>query len=269
MLPHTGLVDAHVHLNSPEGIASALAAGIVAIRHAGTKRGPGADCFHAGKPVVISSCWALYKQGGYGSRFGVGVETRQEIKEEILKLKHSGADIIKVMASGMVSLKRPGIVTPGGFDREELRFIVEEARGLGLGVMAHANGEDAIRMAAEAGVLSVEHGFFMTEPALDAMAKQRTFWTPTLAALARAAEAAGESVETKQFVSGLIRSQIKMVAQAYSSGVPLAVGTDCVLPDPGYGEAYDRELSYFEEAGLTHEEVVKIACEGGRKLLGL
>ena len=63
----------------------------------------------------------------------------------------------------MVSLKRPGELTAGGFDREELRFIVETARKNGLEVMAHANGEAAIMHAAEVGVRSVEHGFFMTE----------------------------------------------------------------------------------------------------------
>ena len=268
--PGRGFIDAHVHLSAPEGLDSVLAAGIIAIRHGGMKTElASADCFHSEKPVVISSCWALYKQGGYGARFGVPVNTKQDVKEEILKLKRSGADIIKVMASGMVSLKKPGTVTAGGFDREELRFIVEEAAALGLGVMAHANGEDAITAAAEAGVTSIEHGFFMTSRSLEAMAKKRIFWTPTLGALARAAEAAGEAVETKQFVSTLIRSQLAMVAQAHSSGVPLAVGTDCVLPDPGYGEAYDRELAYFEEAGLSCEEVMKIAYDDGARLLGL
>ena len=36
------------------------------------------------------------------------------------------------------------------------------AADCGLGVMAHANGEHAIMDAAEAGVRSIEHGFFMS-----------------------------------------------------------------------------------------------------------
>ena len=30
-----------------------------------------------------------------------------------------------------------------------------------------------------------------------------------------------------------------MIRLAHSLGVPLAVGTDCVLPDPGYRQAYE------------------------------
>jgi hypothetical protein len=72
------------------------------------KRNAGTDapiCLHPEKPVVISSCWALCKRGGYGTRFGVPVDTRSEIKAEIRKLKSAGADVIKVMASGIVSIK--------------------------------------------------------------------------------------------------------------------------------------------------------------------
>ena len=87
----------------------------------------------------------------------------------------------------MVSLKEPGRVTAGGFNREELLFIVHAAANCGLGVMAHANGEHAIIDAAEAGVRSIEHGFFMSRRALEVMEKKSTFWVPTVGALKRAA----------------------------------------------------------------------------------
>jgi imidazolonepropionase-like amidohydrolase len=83
------------------------------------------------------------------------------------------------MASGMVSLKRPGKITYGGFDAAELAFIVEVAEGHGLPVMAHANGEEAIMGAAKGGVRSVEHGYFMTPAALELMEKNGVHWVPT------------------------------------------------------------------------------------------
>jgi imidazolonepropionase-like amidohydrolase len=218
--------------------------------------------------VLVTSCWALYKTGGYGARFGIAVNTPGSIKTEILRLKNAGADIIKTMASGMVSLKHPGSVTPGGFDREELHIIVQEASGLGLGVMAHANGEAAVLAAAEAGVRSVEHGFFMTERALELMARKGVFWVPTTGALARAADAAA-SPEARQFVSGLMQQHLGMLGLAHALGVSLAVGTDCVLPDPIYGNAYDAELACFRKAGISEEAVLKIASEDGARLLGI
>jgi imidazolonepropionase-like amidohydrolase len=264
-----GFVDAHVHIRNIKAFSQIADAGITAVRDAGLRmddeRRSAFAAFDTSTAKVISACWALYKTGGYGSLFGVPVGTREEIKEEILRLKQAGADIIKVMASGMVSLKSPGAVTPGGFGADELAFIVEEARRLGLPVMAHANGQPAIIAAAEAGVRSVEHGFFMTRRALDAMAQKQTFWTPTAGALARAAR----SPDSQAFVSRLLNAHGEMIQYAYSLGVPLAVGTDCVLPDPEYGKIYAAELSYLERAGISREQVLHIAREGGATLLNI
>ncbi len=268
---HTGYVDAHVHIKNEKALACIASAGIAAVRDAGTKEGAGLGVGRdrQGHPMVVTAGWALSKKGGYGSHFGAPIETRQELRSEILELKRRGADIIKAMASGVVSLKKPDTVTPGGFDQDELSFIVAEAAAVGLRVMAHANGEAAIISATKADVCSIEHGFFMTERALELMAKHGTYWTPTVGALKRAAEPDPVSKEMKAFIAGLIRSHLEMIRKAREIGVLLAVGTDCVLPDPDYKKAYDAELSHFEQAGIPYETVIKIACEGGRKLLGI
>ena len=260
-----------MHIKNEKGLDEAILAGVTAIRDAGTKEGAGLKTRTALRNglAIVSAGWALYKKGGYGSFLGVPVETKEEIRGEILKLKRAGAGIIKIMASGIVSLKEPGTITPGGFHPEELRFIVDEAAAAGLGVMAHANGEAAILTAAESGVRSVEHGFFMTERALETMGKCGTYWTPTVGALARAADLATISKEMKTHVTALIANQLEMIGRAREIGVPLAVGTDCVLPDPEYGNIYDAELSYFERAGISREDALDIACESGAKLLGL
>lgn len=262
-----GFIDVHVHLNGDEGIDTFVSAGIVAVRNAGM-RVNAERLNRPATPVIVTSCWAIYKRGGYGARFGAAVDTKSEIKAEIQRLKKAGADIIKVMASGIVSLKNPGAVTPGGFDRDELAFIVEEAAGLGLGVMAHANGE-AVTAAAEAGVRSIEHGFFMTPRALEVMAKKAVYWVPTVGALVRATERNDTPMRTKEFILDLVDAQLGLLQHGYTIGVPLAVGTDCLLPDAGYPEAYRSELSYFERAGIPRDAVMKIACEGGARLLGI
>ena len=267
----TSLVDAHVHLKAASGLDCAVAAGISALRDAGfrlnvdrgiiePKRGEG--------PAVVSSGWALYSPGGYGSAFGVAISTPGQIQSEILRLKRAGAGIIKAMASGMVSFKHPGQITAGGFNSEELARIVAEAAAQGLGVMAHANGEPAIMAAVQAGVRSIEHGFFMTERALDLMAKKAIFWVPTIGALRRAA---GSSVvpEVNRFIDQLVPSQLSMLLYAHKINVPLAIGTDCVLPDLAYRAAYDAEVALYEQAGIPGDQVMEISREGGAKLLGI
>lgn len=269
-----GFVDAHVHLRDAAGLGDVAAAGIVAVRDAGTDQGVGlrstASEGQAGVPFVLSAGRALFKKGGYGSFLGVSVGTAEEIQGEILALKGAGAGIIKAIASGLVSLKKPGSITPGGFDGAELGFIVNEAAKHGLGVMAHANGEQAIIAALSAGVRSIEHGFFMTREALDVMAKKGdVFWVPTVGALARAAGSGTASAEASAFVSALIRSHLEMIGYAHAAGVPLAIGTDCVIPAPDYSAAYEAELAYFEHAGIPRDEVRKIAAEGGARLVGI
>lgn len=268
----TGLVDAHVHLRDASGIDCAASAGISALRDAGFRqnadRGTIEPLRRGSGPVVVASGWALYRQGGYGSGFGAAIATPDQIPAEILRLKRAGAGIIKTMASGMVSFKHPGQVTAGGFSSEELTCIVAEAAAQCLGVMAHANGEPAIIAAASAGVRSIEHGFFMTERALDLMAAKAVFWVPTLGALRRAVPSSA-APGIAQFVEQLILSQLAMLRRAHSIGVPLALGTDCVLPDPDYRSAYDAEVALYEQAGIPRDQVMMISSEGGAKLLGI
>lgn len=273
MRMHEGLVDAHVHIQRADGLSVVAASGVAAVRDAGTKHGAGLstgiqDRGGTGQ-TVLSAGWALFKTGGYGSAFGIPADCPEDILNEIHKLKTRGARIIKAMGSGMVSLKNPGTVTPGGFGPDELVFMVKEAAAVGLGVMAHANGEQAIIAAAVAGVRSIEHGFFMTKHALELMARRKVFWVPTVGALRRAAGPGNIAKEAAGFIAGLIRSHLDLIWYAHAIGVPLAVGTDCVLPDPDYSAAYEAELAYFEHAGIPRDKVMKIACEGGARLLGL
>lgn len=262
-----GYVDAHVHIKGAAGLADAGNAGVVSVRDAGTRDGAGLRISGPDTQTVISAGWALCKRGGYGSLFGVPLDSRDRIAGEIQKLKKAGAGIIKVIASGMVSLKRPGEITGGGFARDELRFIVETARTNGLEVMAHANGEAAILNAAEAGVRSVEHGFFMTEKALESLHTNGVFWVPTAGALQRAAEQPDVGHEVKLFVERTIDEHLALVHKAFERGVSLAVGTDAVLPDRRYRGFYEAELAYLLRAGIPRDAVLTVACEGGKKLL--
>ncbi len=271
--PVPGLVDAHIHIRDVKGLETLAAAGIAAARDAGLRRNTEQNTTglreKKDRPLVIASRWALYKKGGYGSLIGRPVETRNEIRSEILTLKRAGADIIKMMASGLVSFKEPGRVTPGGFNLDEMLFIVDEARRVGLDVMAHANGAPAIIASTAAGVRSIEHGYFMTERALERMAEKKVFWVPTIGALARAADRSRISKEAHHYVESVILAHLGMIRKAHRSGVPLAVGTDCVVPDARYNEAYGAELEYFTKAGIPRDEVITIARDGGARLLGL
>jgi imidazolonepropionase-like amidohydrolase len=268
-----GRIDAHVHIHDVTAVDDIAQAGVVAVRDAGTSDGT-ALVFRrhrgeSGLPVVVTAGKALVKKDGYGGRLGIVVDTRAEIEQAIMALVRDGADIIKVVASGAVSLKQPGTITAGGFGRDDLFFIVDIARINGIAVMAHANGEAAIGHAVEAGVLSIEHGFFMTNGALRTMADKGVAWVPTVGALRRAADPPDVPEASRAYVERLIDDHLVMVGKAFALGVPLAIGTDAVLPDRRYGSFYELELAYFRRAGIPAETVERIARTGGRKLLGI
>ena len=67
--------------------------------------------------------------------------------------------------------------------------------------MAHANGEEAIMAAAEAGVRSIEHGFFMTERALELIAAQEHFLGAHDRRSCPGGRLASACSEARQFVS--------------------------------------------------------------------
>jgi len=252
------------------GLADLAGAGVAAARDAGTRAGTGLDLRREGRvagtgPRIITAGRALVKKGGYGGMLGIPLSTIDEVSREIDALAAGGAGIIKIVASGVVRLGPEGGITAGGFNEEEVRAAVGMAGRHRLPVMCHVNGAAAIVDAVKAGVRSIEHGFFITEEALAAMAERGTFWVPTVGALVRAAAEAGEP--ERQRAGGIVEQHLAMLRKAFSNGVPLAVGTDAVLPDRRYRGFLEDELRYFRAAGIPAEAVEHIATEGGRKLL--
>jgi imidazolonepropionase-like amidohydrolase len=84
------------------------------------------------------------------------VDGGEAIREAVGQLARRGVDFVKLVLSG-------GTTTPGTdisgcqYTLEELRAAVEEAHRLGLPVAVHAISTDSIRLAAEAGVDTIEH----------------------------------------------------------------------------------------------------------------
>ncbi|MBI4766851.1 MAG: hypothetical protein HY787_20030 [Deltaproteobacteria bacterium] len=115
---------------------------------------------------VLSAGWALHKKGGYGGFLGKGISGKEEIRSAVKNLAVFGADFIKIINSGIVSLREDNPVTGGGFSGEEWKVIEEEAALQGLPLRCHANSDRVIRQAVDSGVSSIEHGFFISRETL-------------------------------------------------------------------------------------------------------
>src|SRR6266849_6780665 len=103
----------------------------------------------------------------FARQFGDADELRAGIRTEI----EAGADLIKVALSGWNEGARPEHAPDIPFDEILLTVAVDEAHRLGFKIACHANDPTSCRIAAHAGVDSLEHGMFLQGEDLDAMRK--------------------------------------------------------------------------------------------------
>jgi imidazolonepropionase-like amidohydrolase len=105
------------------------------------------------------------------------VEARKAAREQ---LDH-GADWIKVYMTHRSWVDKQGnLVSQPTLTVEELKAIVDEAHGWGKKVACHAYNGIGMQRALDGGCDSIEHGLEITEAQMAQMARQGTWYCPTL-----------------------------------------------------------------------------------------
>ena len=199
--------------------------------------------------------FAIHKNGHYGKIVGRGFDTLREYQNLVLEAKAEGADFIKIMISGIMDFSRRGALTEAALDEESIRSMILIAHEEGMSVMAHANGSDAVLCAVEAGVDSVEHGNFLDDDCLQAMAEHKTFWVPTFVTIANLY---GSGRFPDEGIQWLTEHQSERIRTGYEMGISIAPGSDagafCVPHGQGTLDEYERLMkilgapkSYLDE----------------------
>lgn len=239
-------------------LAALQAAGVTYYRDGGDILGAAAYAREVAPDYGIEfrAClFGTHRRGQYGGIVGYAFDTAEEFAALVRRAEAERADFIKLMVSGIMDFQRVGGLTGGGLmgggsPRDELAALVELAHGAGFAVMSHVNGADAVRAAVDAGVDSVEHGYFLDEDCLRRMAARGTIWTPTLAATAGfvGREGFGAGV-----AAGNLLGQGAMLRRAAELGVLIAAGSDAgafgVAPDRGI----HTEHALLAAAGIAPE----------------
>ncbi len=182
----------------------------------------------------------------------------------------AGADHIKIMGTG-------GGASPNdtpldtGFNRAELRAIVDECRDMKRRVAAHCLNDDGIRRVVEGGVTSVEHGMFMTEKSAEMMKAKGTYLVPTITILYMLKKYGREwgmadHLDAKTTEFDLLNEQYKCTELAHKKGVKIASGSDAWAQVCGL---QGWEIKLKSECGLTPMEAIKSATMVNAELLGL
>jgi imidazolonepropionase-like amidohydrolase len=213
---------------------------------------------------------AWHNKGRYGALIG-----RPPAEGENLAGAYAGEtgaiDQVKLVNSGLNSLKIFGRQTPPQFTAEEIAAVVSAASRQGRKVMVHANGREPVRLAVEAGCHSIEHGFFMGGENLRRMAEKGTFWVPTLFTM----KAYGAHITSAQpgaerrVIDRNLNHQLDQLAMARELGVRVALGTDAGSLGVLHGESMVEEMKLFKKAGYSLTETIRCATSTGAELLGI
>jgi imidazolonepropionase-like amidohydrolase len=191
-------------------------------------------------------------------------EARRAVREAL----YAGADWIKVIVNaGPVSLSA-----------EELGVIVVEAHRAGRKVAAHAIGDAATRLAAEAGVDSIEHGYVIPDDVLKAMAAKNIALVPTdypaefyVAMYNLRPDDSPEWVRTvNEGVASMTKRQAARLARAKAAGVRIAAGSDEYFEEKARTRGQSASLIFraYAEAGLQPLESIRAATLTNAWLLG-
>lgn len=292
-----GLVDAHVHLTmsgtvdpglrehqldfSYEEAEKAiskhlfqhLSHGVVAVRDGGDAAGYTLRYKLAGisppAPVryrVAGKAW--HAPGRYGRLIGRSPEKGRTLAESITQ-EPVGPDHIKIVNSGLNSLKQFGKVTLPQFGITELKAAVAAGLRRGWKTMVHANGDLPVAQALEAGCHSIEHGFFMGRSNLERMRDSRVYWTPTACTMKAYWEQLPSDGVEAEISRRNLDDQLEQIAYAQKVGAPLVVGTDSGGLGLHHGASIIEELKLFISAGFSMEGAIQCASSNGAQLLGL
>lgn len=121
----------------------------------------------------------LYWEGRYGGFIGRGFSDLGEYRARIEEVRAEGAGFLKLMLSGLVDFREYGRLSCEPVDADMIGELIHIGHEEGFPVMVHCNGAAPIRAALEAGVDSLEHGYYMDQETLHLLAESDTVWVPT------------------------------------------------------------------------------------------
>lgn len=184
-------------------------------------------------------------------------DTRDEMTKAVRENIHFGALVIKIVVDDQRYV----------YSADDIRFIVEEARRAGVRVAAHCMTEQGARNAALGGVASIEHGFRMSDEALELAKKNNVVLVGTDFTVP-AAEALGLPPEVARKFHAVFVDRLK---RAHRIGVTMAYGTDTFAEVEGQtrGTMAISFIDSFVEAGIPARDILKIMTANAAALLGV
>jgi imidazolonepropionase-like amidohydrolase len=291
-----GLVDAHVHLfldgkptdgaersahmkqALPELTEAArrsarqsLDCGVTLVRDAGDKHGINhqirQEALSANDMARVRSAGLGVKRPKrYGAFMAQDAVDNAAIQNSVAQLA-TDSDEIKLILTGIIDFDAGAVTDEPQFDLDSTCLVVDSARKLGLNTFAHCSGEKGLAIAANAGVGSIEHGFFMNRETLSVMRDRDVAWTPTFCPVHfqwAHPEAVGWSPQTVDNLRRILDQHAEHLRLADEMGVRLLLGTDAGSMGVQHGYAVFDEIQRYLEAGISLEKTLRSATSTTR-----
>ena len=165
----------------------------------------------------------IHKNGHYGGFIGRGFDDMAQYRALVAEARAQGAHFIKIMISGLMDFAHYGVLTDEPLSPGEIADMIAGAHDEGFSVMAHANGDSAVRAALAAGVDSIEHGAYLSPETRSQLAESHAVWVPTLVTI-------GNLIGDGRFPDAALRPllafQQRSVRDAAAQGARIACGSD-------------------------------------------
>jgi imidazolonepropionase-like amidohydrolase len=299
-----GLIDAHVHLflhpgaedlqtveesipqrtlNAAAAAKADVMAGFTAERDMGTEGAKCADvavrnAIDSGSipgPRMRVSCNAIDILGGHEDAIGYNPDqhvlsnadyanTADEIIAVMREQRKGGADFTKIYETGPDTLAAGVFSTPYQYTEAQLAAAVKEAKRTGSRVGVHCTAEPGASFAAEAGVASIDHAYFLSPETMKLMRDKQIYAVPTFTIMEYFAQHPEHEGEGARYQNELDYHAAQFKIQI-AAGVPFALGTD-VGPFPHGTQA--REFELMVQYGMPPADVLRADLINGADLLG-
>jgi imidazolonepropionase-like amidohydrolase len=278
-----GFVDGHVHLNDLPSARRALLSGATTVRSMGVAHFVDAgmrDLHRAGAadlPDVLAAGYHvrprvdenLFVSFPELRDLAGGVSGVENVRRVVRAMAGRGVNHIKILATERAGLPETD-PRKRTFTDEELAAAVDEARKAGLGMAAHAHGDEGAAAAVRAGVTAIEHGTYLSESTLALMKQRGTCLDPTIATVADLIEPGGDYDNAGLSIRGrhMLPRVREATARAWKMGVKIIAGTDT-----GYSAASNRrmphEVAEFVALGMPPMDAIKAATSLAAECAGV
>ena len=225
-------------------------------------------------PRMRVSCNAIDINGGHEDNSGLNpaenllsnadrANTADEIVATMREQRKQGADFTKIYETGRDHLEGGTFTTPFQYTEAQLAAAVAEAHRTSSRVGVHCTGEPGAGFAADAGVVSIDHGYALSAETMRKMHDKEIYAVPTFqiaeyfADHATSPAAAARGRAEQAFHASEFKKQM-------AAGVPFAVGSD-VGPFPHGTQAHEYEL--MVQYGMKPAEVLRAGLLNGARLL--